>query len=425
MSFFVPLAFIAMAQALHKGGGSCTTSAECAFAGVCTDGACVCDPAWTGPQCRQLHLLPARRGVCLIMAVSRKLRMMRGPEMPPLPFTSGGGYPVHPNSTYPWGAAVVQDDAGLYHMFVAEWMDKCPMTYPTWTSSTHIVHATAADRQGPYTPTDVAVPPAAGNPCVVKLPNSSYAMFFTNHRWTGPVRNCSGPPSDWGPPSYNPSSATGISAAFADTLEGPWRVTYDVVNFSCTNPGPVVLKNGTVLLSYKTWHNGRCIGLVSAPSPGAPFTHFPLGTAVHRAWALRTILAALAWSGGVDRCLGVAPLLEDPFLWVDHRGNYHILYHEDGYGGAAHSPDGVRWDYDGTNRAYPYTVQYEDGGSLECLKREEPKVLLEDGVPTLLINQCTVSQNGTDPSPGPGKPAVPRYSTVVVVQPINTASDQV
>lgn len=47
----------------NKGGGVCTTDRECHYCGVCGNASvCVCDAAWTGSHCEQLHLLPARVG---------------------------------------------------------------------------------------------------------------------------------------------------------------------------------------------------------------------------------------------------------------------------------------------------------------------------------------------------------------------------
>ena len=41
-------------------GGACGTTADCSHAGVCTDGKCECDMAWTGPSCEVLDLRPAK-----------------------------------------------------------------------------------------------------------------------------------------------------------------------------------------------------------------------------------------------------------------------------------------------------------------------------------------------------------------------------
>ena len=39
---------------------SCGTAADCSYAGVCADGKCECDQAWTGARCDILDLRPAK-----------------------------------------------------------------------------------------------------------------------------------------------------------------------------------------------------------------------------------------------------------------------------------------------------------------------------------------------------------------------------
>jgi hypothetical protein len=39
--------------------GPCRNNADCQLNGACVNGACKCDPAWTGARCQRLNLLPA------------------------------------------------------------------------------------------------------------------------------------------------------------------------------------------------------------------------------------------------------------------------------------------------------------------------------------------------------------------------------
>eukprot|EP00039_Didymoeca_costata_P005885 m.85556 g.85556 ORF g.85556 m.85556 type:complete len:413 (+) comp13017_c0_seq3:146-1384(+) len=386
---------------IKKGGGACLTEKDCHFGGICAvdSKTCHCDPTWTGTHCSMLHLLPARKG---------------------------SGYPTVPATTqlpskspFPWGGAVILERNGnenntLYHGYFTEYMLNCPMTYATWGTQTHIRHATSPSPDGPWTPLDVAVPAAAGNPVIVRAPDGMYLLYFTNHRWVGPQRNCTGPVKDWGPPYYCDSSTancnTGISLAYSKSLHGPWTIHYDVVNFSCTNPGaPVFAPNGTILLAYKTWiKQGRCVGVVSADNWSSfPYDHFP--------------------TGGLDSCLGTAPEIEDPSnMWFDERSNVHVLFHEKAWGGAATSPDfGRTWpDYNSTRVAYPYTVLFEDNTTLACEHREEPKVLLdENSLPSLLITQCTVATLAQRTLPTKKfHSGETQFLTRIVMQPINTRS---
>ena len=162
---------------LPDGGGSCRTEADCYYGGICSaaGSVCRCDPTWTGAHCSVLHLLPARAGS----------------GYPTNPFNPGDSLPT--TKTFTWGGAVVKDytqsdgsssskntngdtsaiaarasEGGLYHGFFAQFVNNCPMTYPTWTSSTHIRHATSPNPDGPWTDAGVAVPQAAGNPVVTR-----------------------------------------------------------------------------------------------------------------------------------------------------------------------------------------------------------------------------------------------------------------
>ena len=376
------------------GGGSCAGLPDCSFAGDCVDDRCKCDMPWTGAQCDRLKLQPSK---------------------------VGAGYPfgdapsaLPTNSTFTWGGAVVRDPdspTSLFHGFFTEYLNHCPMTYGTWSTSTRIRHATSETPQGPYTAQDVAVPTAAGNPVLARAPDGTWLLYFTNERWTRGSRNCTGPVDSWGPPIYCSASGrqceTGISLAYSRNLSGPWTLQYNVAQFSCTNPGaPVFSPNGSLVMGYKTWtKHGRCIGVVAARSwRDWPYNTFPLGS--------------------VDSCIAVEFEVEDPSnLWRDRRGTLHMLVHQDGVGGAAHSVDGGRsWSFNASSPTYPYTVDYEDGSQLVCSNREEPKVLLDTTGhdPVMLINVCRLASSQL-PNTAPTK-AYPhgekQYVTKVVMQPI-------
>eukprot|EP00729_Bicosta_minor_P004237 gene4237-20491_t len=401
---------------LPDGGGSCRTEADCYYGGICSaaGSVCRCDPTWTGAHCSVLHLLPARAGS----------------GYPTNPFNPGDSLPT--TKTFTWGGAVVKDytqsdgsssskntngdisafaarasEGGLYHGFFAQFVNNCPMTYPTWTSSTHIRHATSPNPDGPWTDAGVAVPQAAGNPVA---PDGTWLLYFTNHKWMGGnVRNCSvpRPAASWGPPITCLSSIphqncnTGISLAYSKSLDGPWTIKYDVVTFSSTNPGsPIFKADGSMAMAYKTWGSGgRCVGIVTAAAwDDWPYNQFPLGAA--------------------SKCVGAAKTLEDPSnLWRDARGNVHFLVHEEGWGSAAQLPAADRtftqWQFNNSRVAYPYTVDQAT---------EEPKVLLDaTGLPSLLITVCKLPDALPNAAPSKDTPAgEPQYITRTTMQPINT-----
>ena len=409
-----------------KGGGQCNTDAQCHLCGTCTDSRCLCDAPWTGSHCAQLDLLPAR---------------------------AGSGYPSIPpttqlpsNTTFTWGGAVVSGEDGLYHGFFTEYLDHCPMTYGTWSTQTQIRHATAKAADGPWVPQDIAVPDAAGNPVVSRAPDGTWLLYFTNHRWNGSTRNCTGPPASWGEPvycksalpnaSHNMQCNPGISLAYSRSLNGPWQLVYDVLKFWATNPGaPVFKPDGSMLFAYKTAAKLpdpvtnrtailRCIGLLTAKN----WSSFPYGATRNPNGTFPIAPADFPIAPGhhLDSCVGAAAHIEDPSnLWRDKRGTVHMLFHENGWGGAAASADdGVSWpDYNRTRVAYPYLVHFDDGSSLQCAKREEPKVLLGDeGQPQMLITVCRTMD--VLPNTRPTQPfpvGEPQYVSRVIMQRINTS----
>ena len=239
------------------GGGLCSSVADCNWGGACQSGACVCDPTWTGPHCAALHLLPA---------------------------SPTAVYPPDANteaqSTWTWGAAAVSGDDGRVHLYVTEWMNNCPMTYPSFLTQTQIVHVVGETADGPFVRVEgeSVVPVAAGNPVPAQAPDGTHLLYFTNYRFDGAVQNCSAPDTTTARPldeaAAPVNNACGIHLARAKSLDGPWEIIYDIAygeggsrhwdNCTLTNPGPFVFKNGTVLMMFK---------LCRCPSLPPPLRH--------------------------------------------------------------------------------------------------------------------------------------------------------
>ena len=79
---------------------------------------------------------------------------------------------------------------------------------------------------------------------------------------------------------------------------------------------------------------------------------------------------------------------EDPFMWIDRRGSWHVLYHwmhAGGPGGHSFSSDGITWS--NISSAYGGARPLAGGGSAS-FAAERPKFLFaDDGVtPTYLYN---------------------------------------
>jgi hypothetical protein len=289
---------VALPDSVPKGGAACASDLDCSLAGTCSGGRCDCDAAWTGPTCEQLHLLPAHRSA----------------------FDPAGGHPTQLPSDRPftWGGSIIKDDAGLYHLFVVEYMNHCPMTYGTWTVQSSVRHAVSRSASGPWEPKELPLGPGpTGNPVVTRAPDGTYLLYFTNvprqNRTAAepPPRNCSSNQrSDWGPVRYcTEQCETGLHLAHSKSLDGPWTVVLGITKAGGTNPGVLILKSGKVILFYKGSATfpfnstlcpaGRCrsIGLVTAPAwDSFPYSDFlttvrknsTLNTAFRRQFHLKT-----------------------------------------------------------------------------------------------------------------------------------------
>jgi hypothetical protein len=371
---------------------------------------------------------------------------------------------------------------GLYHLFVTEYQNHCPMTYGSWTFQNSIRHATSASVNGPWVAKEMVLD-GAGNPLLMKAPDGTYLLYFTGvprpFSNKPPARNCNGANrTEWGPTLYcaHPANCgTGLHLAHSQSLDGPWEVELNIVDKSIagsTNPGGMVLPGGGVLLFYKgsgrynfssevcPGKACRSIGVVSSPAWNAfPYKRF--------------IDTGDSLDGG--KMIGGGNVLEDPSNgYIDNVcGAVHMIFHQAipsapgggtatsgcnhtripatgngtgipaspkgcGYGASPKGCDnGSTWIYatpywnglgwkNGTRTAvaYEYDVDFNDGSVTNCIRREEPKLLLEGGLPVALLTQCTLAPDGRTQGPYPAShPAGEvQWTTRLIVQPIKSGS---
>eukprot|EP00039_Didymoeca_costata_P002943 m.64037 g.64037 ORF g.64037 m.64037 type:complete len:788 (+) comp11619_c0_seq3:101-2464(+) len=114
----------------------CERDADCSYNGHCMDGECVCGPAWYGPTCAALRLLPAPKE---------------------------NGY-QHENMSS-WGGSIVQDQSGTYHMFASQITEGCGLD--AWSTNSEIIRATSDSPVGPYQFAEVVVNRFAHEPNVI------------------------------------------------------------------------------------------------------------------------------------------------------------------------------------------------------------------------------------------------------------------
>ena len=391
---------------------------DCSLNGVCTSNAsCVCDPGWIGANCSRLNLGPAPPGGAFGVAPSpfsspsrwggnalldpeTKLWHLFSTEIPGvgcgLHDWQGGSTVIHSTASNVLGPFTRRDlalphDAHnpqairmpdgkwyIFHIGTAEGKGNLPVCdeshdtsgFPPWpaarstgttascppapkgfnlTSNACIAekgcntsHCNCGPEllSGPCEPHDVASCARWGHGnCTATKGCSSFALRMTNNcttvmRWALHAKGHAVPNRDWaayvGPPVPGPPPAKpGSSLHVADSPSGPWTPVIPAPP-RCNNPAPALHPNGTLFLVC-TWF------MMSAPSPRGP------------------------WSPPIPfKSTGRRPLgaWEDPYLWFDARGNFHILAHiyktTDGdiVSGHAFSKDGFNWVFSSTQ---PYS----------------------------------------------------------------------
>jgi len=199
-----------------------------------------------------------------------------------------------------------------------------------------------------------------------------------------------------------------LSITTAPSVAGPWseRVifktdpSHEAWNCNKSNPSPVVLRNGTILLMYR----------------GQKCTHpKDCHTATHNSCERQGIAVAKdAASPFVDRQGDIAELAgnEDAFFWQGKRG-FHAIFHSknacgmldidvESCGSLAWSKDSWTWHLNDAP-AYNKTIVWHQGvegfgtttGTL--LSRQRPKILLDDNGYTPLFLYNGVKTELTEP----------------------------
>lgn len=414
-------AFIALA-AISAVTAVCSDDNDCSLNGVCTAGICVCDDGWTthdnlkidGPDCGQLDFLPAPSDTSFHGLDANK--------------SSWGGSVLH----LPFGTGTKK-----WSMFAAEMTRGCTLRH--WTTNSEVVLALADDPMGPYTEAFQIIPPWAHNPEAIETVDGEVVVFTLGDGKPvhGPEFPCDAPsaptpaPAPPLPPSPPPTPGTAVHnvsmllhhapvhSYFHPAAWTPHNAT--IVDFPVDfkwegnwNPAPVALPDGRVRVMVHTGFSG--------------YFNKDVG------WSGEVIIEAPSWKGpyrlisarDITNCTHCE---EDPYMWIDHRSNWHVIYHRmfdngtdcNGYpdGGPSGVPpakpctapegrwsmghsfsrDGLVWSP--IFRTANTTVQLEDGESITFTSRERPKLLHgEDGRPAYLSNAVQPFQTGASADTG-------------------------
>eukprot|EP00898_Chlorokybus_atmophyticus_P003725 jgi/Chlat1/4353/Chrsp29S04510 len=313
------------AGVLPKGGGECKDDWDCSLGGDCKEGLCECHMTWTGPNCAILHLLPVDREQVGYRPHHRRCR----------------------NCT--WGANSVYYN-GKHHLFVAEMASGKGLD--GWIRDSQVIHAVADFANGPFTKVRLVHGPERHNPTLHRHPDGTYLLYSIAQADESIVVAFASSPED---------EFVDLPGTLLRGRHGRWDGTV-------TNPGVWIHANGTVFLYYRGTDQ---------------FT---------RAEYIGLAVCEGGWNGTYRRVVD-KPLFshqsEDPFVWRDSNGNFHMLTNGmPGWlepkwtaGGHAWSRDGVVWSELQLN-AFNTTIQYTDGVFETFLRRERPQVIFNSkGLP--------------------------------------------
>jgi len=360
------LLFVSLCTINHV-RSACKNDLECSLNGVCNGGSCQCDPQWKGNNCELLNLKPAPAG-------------------------KSNGF--QETNTSSWGGSVVKVGS-QYHMYVSRMSDGCGLN--CWQGNSEIAHAVSSNPLGPFVYQEIVLPYFAHGPTIHQLSDGTFLLFHLGcstpdhpmpdhtpckcpwHNGTSPENSLEKMGSLRAPLACG-SDYIGLNTASSPS--GPWTTVGQrnpKVKWASgtTNPGIFVYGNGSVLMAYRG-------------NEATDAANERLGVAY-----------ASSWKSDYDDSRAV-PIFthggEDPYIYLDKRGNYHIIYHDmDGSdkGGHGYSPDGITW-YNGPTTCYTGEVQFDDGTSKKFKKRQRPQLIVEGGVPRYLYTSVMPGGNTGD-----------------------------
>lgn len=289
-----------------------------------------------------------------------------------------------------WGGSVTQGKDGRYYMFASRWPKAVGMG--NWVVNSEVVLASSDKAEGPYQFEKVILPPRSPefwdgmvthNPTIHRH-NGKYILFYV-----GSTYHFKRPEKPVSQDAYGEVwNRKRIGVAIADSPFGPWKRPDKPIlqprpgkwdGAIISNPAPVIHKDGSVLLIYK-----------SAPVPYPArkknrALHFGVAKAPHYLGPYKRV------NGGEKIKIHGAENahVEDPYTWQAD-GYYHMLAKvfsksftgESGAGFYAYSKDGIQWLLPDHPKAYSRMVLFSDGQRKHQTKLERPQVLVQDGKPT-------------------------------------------
>jgi hypothetical protein len=192
----------------------------------------------------------------------------------------------------------------------------------------------------------------------------------------------------------------------ASSPTGPYDWTQPDLNFTFINPAFIVFNKSASERIFSLWGGGKVYlaDSIEGPFVEVPRFSLPGGNAAPiyykgafytttqfttQIWRTDSLSPDKTWSvyANISHKQPNFPVydyhVEDPFLWVDQRGNWHIINHAysnvqytncSGSDVSAHffSEDGIIWSF--SQQPYGHTVNYDDGSSHTYVTLERPNL---------------------------------------------------
>lgn len=351
---------------------SCARDEDCSLNGLCRGGSCHCDKGWTSSDCGVLDVRPAK---------------------------SDSGYNMTSQGTSSWGSKIVQDphDAGLHHLFAAEFTHGCGLDY--WAPYSRIIRAES--RHGPAGPYSFAAElqgTFAHNPTVIWSPaDKQWLMYYIGCPQKVTADKCTTQYFTCGPGNTN-NGESGLSVMSSWDLRH-WYPHGQVIQGDNSDRWDADLTNPTAfpLHGDATWaeaHAGDG-GAWAGAGANDPAMLLVYRGCPYNCSGAEQINVAVSPSGfkGPYTKIGADPIFqngnEDPFVWRDKRGNYHLLLHSlEADGGFGNGPKVGRhafardyrgpWTFGDKSLAFSTEVEYADGRKIDFYRRERPQLYFSD-----------------------------------------------
>ncbi|WP_236624650.1 sulfatase-like hydrolase/transferase [Rhodopirellula sp. SWK7] len=299
-----------------------------------------------------------------------------------------------------WGASLVRDDAGVYHLFYSRWPRKLGWA---WVTDSEIAHAVADSPFGPFEFRDVALPRrgkefwdgwCTHNPTVHRF-GDKYYLYHMGNTGDGELVGYPGKQLlNW---QHRNNQRIGV--AVADSPNGPWtRSDVPLVDVSedrsaadslvTSNPSVCQRPDGGYLMVYKGVGQERPL-----PS-GGPVVHCVATSESPTGPFVKQDRLVFVFEGEHFPA-------EDPYIWfqegkyraivkrIKHEGRKRVfsLVHYD-------SVDGLDWQPAKHHEISQRIIEWEDGEVQQFDHLERPQVYVENGVPVALLCAAdTIDEN--------------------------------